>query len=352
MTRFRVALTGDMQARDGGSAYPMVDLSPLLRTGRAEIGYVPVPPDKLVRAADLESFDALVLCECGVGPDSAPANGRLALVARFGVGYDDIALDAMTENGVLVTNAPDGVRRPMAVGVLALLFALTNRVIRKNELARQGPAGWSKVAEHLGVGLVGRTLGIVGLGGIGAELARIARPLDMVFIAHDPYADPARARALGVELVDLDDLCRRADFISINCPLNEATERLITARHFALMKPTAYFINTARGRIVDQAALTQALEERRIAGAGIDVFETEPAAEREPIMRLDNVIVAPHHIGMTDQCFADIGKTSVEAALALMRGEIPANVVNRAVLENPVFRAKLARYASEFRGSM
>ena len=351
MTRFRVALTGDMRARDGGLAYPMVDLSPLTRTGRIDIGFVPVPLEKIVRASDLEDFDALILCECGVGIDSVPASGRLAVVARFGVGFDDIALDAMTASGVLVTNAPGGVRRPMAVGVLALLFALANRVIEKIRLARQGRAGWARVADHLGIGFVGRTLGIVGLGSIGSELVRLARPLDLRFIAYDPYVDPARARSLGVELVDLDELCRRADFLSVNCPLNDETDGLISARQIALMKPTAYFINTARGRIVDQAALTEALAMRRIAGAALDVFEVEPAPENDPLMRLENVIVAPHAIGMTDQCFADIGRTSVAAVRAVMRGETPENIVNRAVLNSPVLRAKLRGFSEQFGGA-
>jgi D-3-phosphoglycerate dehydrogenase len=345
MATYRIALTGDMQAPSGGSAYPMVDLTRLAAIPGVDISYIPVPADRIARAEDLSDVDALILCECGLGPQSFPGNGRLDHVARFGVGFDDIDLEAATRAGVLITNTPESLRRPMAVAALLLVLALANRLFDKSRLVHEGEAGWSRIAEYLGQGLQGRTLGSLGLGSIGGELFRLARPFGFELIAHDPFLDPQRATALGTRLVDLDTLCRRSDFLTINCPLNRSTEGLISAARIRSMKPSAYLINTARGRIVDQASLTAALAERRIAGAALDVFCLEPLPADDPLTRLDNVILTPHAIGLTDQCFADIGRTNVEAILALMQGRIPANVVNRPVLDNPLFQARLARLA-------
>ena len=172
----------------------------------------------------------------------------------------------------------------------------------------------------MGVGLVGRTLGSIGIGNIGAELFRLAKPFDMKFIAHDPYADRSVAAELGIELVGLEDVFRRADFVSVNCPLTPQTRHLVNAERLALMKPTAYLINTARGPIVDQQALTKALKERRIAGAGLDVLEQEPPDADDPILKLDNVILAPHALCWTDQCFAGNGAADVKAVLDVQHG--------------------------------
>ena len=137
----------------------------------------------------------------------------------------------------------------------------------------------------------------------------------MRFIAHDPYADPKLAAELGVELVGLEDVFRRSDVVSVNCPLSPQTHHLVTAERLALMKPTAYLINTARGPIIDQKALTEALKERRIAGAGLDVLEQEPPDPDDPILKLDNVILTPHALCWTDQCFAGNGAADVQGGV-------------------------------------
>jgi D-3-phosphoglycerate dehydrogenase len=163
-------------------------------------------------------------------------------------------------------------------------------MMAKDRLTREGPAGFARRGEHMGVGLVGRTFGSIGIGNIGAELFRLLAPFDMQAIAHDPFVDAAQARALGVELVGLDDLFRRADVLSVSCPLTPETRHLVNAERLALMKPSAYFINTARGPIVDQKALTRVLVEGGIAGAGLDVLEQEPPDPDDPLLALDNVI--------------------------------------------------------------
>jgi phosphoglycerate dehydrogenase-like enzyme len=196
----------------------------------------------------------------------------------------------------------------------------------------------------MGLGLVGRVLGSVGIGNVGAEMFRLARPFDMRFLAYDPYADAKVAAQLGVELVELDDVFRRSDVISINCPLTPRTRHLVNAERIALMKRGAYLINTARGPIVDQQALTAALTEHRIAGAGLDVLAQEPPDADDPILRLDNVILAPHALCWTDQLFAGNGAADAKAVLDVQHGRTPHLVVNRAVLDTEIWRRRMANF--------
>jgi phosphoglycerate dehydrogenase-like enzyme len=343
---FRVALSGDFRKADGSPTFPDFDLAPLAAAKDVEFAYVPA--ESPLRAKDLEDFDALILLVPRFGAESVPAGGRLAAVARFGVGYDSVDVAACTRNDIALCITPDGVRRPVAVSILAFILALTGKMMVKDRLTREGPAGFNRRGEHMGVGLVGRTLGSIGIGNIGAEMFRIARPLDRHFIAHDPYADKAVAKELGIELVSLEDLFRRSDILAVNCPLSDATRHIVNAERLALMKPTAYLINTSRGPTVDQKALTQALQERRIAGAGLDVFETEPVPDDEPLLKLDNVIVTPHALCWTDQCFAGNGAADIRAVLDIQHGRVPRGVVNREVLESPAFKARLDSYRRRF----
>jgi phosphoglycerate dehydrogenase-like enzyme len=166
----------------------------------------------------------------------------------------------------------------------------------------------------------------------------------MRHLAFDPYTTPEAAAAIGVELVELETVMRHSDIISIHCPLNDETRGLIDADRLALMKPTAYLINTARGPIVDQRALTDTLQARRIAGAGLDVFEQEPIDPNDPLLILDNVIVAPHALCFTDEVALGNGSSAIQSILAVARGELPRYIVNREALDTPQFQAKLARY--------
>jgi phosphoglycerate dehydrogenase-like enzyme len=230
------------------------------------------------------------------------------------------------------------------------MLALTGKLLAKDRITRQGPEGWARRSDYMGVGLVGRTFGSLGIGNIGAEAFRLAKPFDMKFIAHDPYADPAVARDLGVRLVGLEELFAEADVLSVSCPLNEETRHIVNAERLALMKPTAYLINTARGPVVDEAALTRALQEGRIAGAGLDVLEQEPSPADNALYRLDNVILTPHALCWTDQCFAGIGAADVKAVFDVMHGRVPTGIVNREIVDRPAWRAKLERYQAAFAG--
>ena len=341
---FRIALSGDFRKPDGSPTYPDFDLTPLRDVPGVEVAFLESASP--LRAEQLEDFDALILLIHRFAAESVPKSGRLAVVARFGVGYDTVDVEACTRAGIALVITPDGVRRPVAVSILTLMLALTGKLMVKDRLTREAAAGWEKRSDHMGYGLVGRTLGSLGIGNIGAEFFRLAKPLDMKFIAHDPFADPAVAAELGIELVGIEDLFRRSDVLSVSCPLTPETHHIVNAERLALMKPTAYLINTARGPVVDQKALTKVLQERRIAGAGLDVLEQEPADPDDPILALDNVILAPHALCWTDQCFAGIGAADVRAVLEVRQGRVPRGVVNRDVLETETWKQRLAALAA------
>ena len=345
---FRVALSGDFRKADGSPVYPDFDLAPLKSAPGVEMEFL--EPADPIRAEQVTDFDALILLTSRFQRASIHPNGRLAVVARFGVGYDTVDVEACTEAGIALVITPDGVRRPVAVSIVTLMLALTGKLMVKDRLTREAASGFARRGEHMGVGLVGRTLGSLGIGNIGAELYRLAKPFDMRFIAHDPAADAKVAAELGIELVGLEDVFRRADVVTVNCPLNTATRHLVNAERLALMKPSAYLINTARGPIVDQAALTEVLRARRIAGAGLDVLEQEPPDPSDPILKLDNVILTPHALCWTDQCFAGNGTADVKAVLDIQHGREPRVVVNKAVLLSEKWRRRVANLRARFGG--
>jgi phosphoglycerate dehydrogenase-like enzyme len=345
---FHVVLSGDFRKPDGSPTFKDFDLEPLRKQRGLRLDYI--EPGEEIRAEQVADADALILLTPRFSRASIHPNGRLAVVSRFGVGYDNVDVDACSEAGIALTITPDGVRRPVAVAIIALMLAVTGKLLIKDKLTREGPEGFRRKTDHMGYGLVGRTLGSLGIGNIGAEMFRLAKPLDLNFIAHDPYADKAVAEQLGVRLVDIETLFRESDVLTINCPLMPSTRHIVNAARLALMKPTAYLINTARGPIVDQRALTQALQERRIAGAGLDVLEKEPPDADDPILRLDNVTFAPHALCWTDQCFAGIGASDVRAVLDIMHGRTPPTVVNRAVTQSEAWKKRLAAFAERHSG--
>jgi D-3-phosphoglycerate dehydrogenase len=325
----------------------MVDLTPLATDPNIEVEMV-APVDGEMRAEDLAEFDALMLLMPRFGRGSIPHNGRLSVVARFGVGFDTVDVPACTEAGIALVTTPDGVRRPMAVAIVTLMLALTTKLIDKDRLTRAAADGFARRADYMGFGLVGKTLASIGVGNIGAELFRMAKPFDMRFIAADPYVDPAIPAGLGVELMPIDEVFRQADILSISCPLNDETKGMVDARRLALLKPTAFLINTARGPVVDQKALTEVLTAGRIAGAGLDVLEKEPPDAEDPILKLDNAILTPHALGWTEQCFAGIGAADIAAIVEVKRGNVPRGVVNRDVLSRPGWTRRLDDYRARF----
>ncbi len=344
MEKFRVGMDEEVMGLDRTSKNPDFDISNLEKEGDLE--FFPIDCGGTVRPEHVENVDAMLLGGTQVNADSFHPNRRLTSMARYGVGYDKIDPAACTDAEVVLTITPEGVRRPVSVSSLVLMLAVTTKLLIKDRLMREN--GFSERDQHNGMGLVGRTLGSLGLGNIGADFFGLAKPLEMRCIAHDPYVSPDRAKDLGVALVDIETLFRESDVLCVHSMLNDETRGIVSAERLALMKPTAYLVNTARGGLVDQKALTAALTEGRLAGAGLDVLEAEPPDPDDPILRLDNVVLSPHATCATDQCSYGISSLGNQAAIEVMHGREPTTIVNREILESQAWRDKLQAYGERF----
>ena len=346
MTRekFRVGLAPSFLDLDGRLRFKDIGLDLLEQEPHIEYHFIKtdqpfVPPEEMRGLDAFIAFSGVYTAETFEGAD------RLILIARHGVGYDNFDLQAATEANVMIAITPRGVRHPVAEGIIALMFALSKHVIARDKAVRAGE--WRNTIQ-MGVELGGRTLGSIGIGNIAGELFRLLQPFGMRFLAYDPYASIELAKSLNVELTNLQSLLAESDYVCVCCPLTEETRGLIGACEFGLMKSSAFFINTARGPIVNQAALTEALKTLRIRGAGIDVFEKEPISPHDPLLSLNNVILTPHAIAMTDECYQDIGRTNCRRVIQVSRGEIPDDIVNKEVLDRQGFQEKLARHRLNF----
>jgi phosphoglycerate dehydrogenase-like enzyme len=289
----------------------------------------------------LEPYDALVHFFTRVTAGSLEGVERLALIARHGVGLDMVDLDACTDRGVAVTITPDGIRHPMGSAAVALILAISHRLVERNTAFHAGRWNDGRFGV-IGFGLTGRTLGVIGFGSIGREVVRLLEPWRMRVLVSTPRPPDVPA----VSAVELDELLSEADVVVVACPLKPETYHLLDARRLGLMKPTAVLVNVARGAIVDQTALVEALRHGRLAGAGLDVFEQEPVSPGDPLFGLPNVVAAPHSLGYTDQLFRGCVESACRAILAVRDGQVPAHVANPAVLERREFRAKLDRRPS------
>ncbi len=311
---------------------------------RIECETMPPHPEKYAMAEVLNRYDAVFALATKIDAESLRGVDRLAVVSRWGVGYDRIDTDALTAAGVALTITPNAVKRPVTEAIVTLIFALSKNLIVQDRVVRSG--GWRGNLPRLGVNIQGTTLGSVGCGNIGREMFRLAKGLGFGrFIACDPFVTQDQVRDEGIEIVDQDTVFRESDYVTVNTLLNASTRGLVQERHFRMMKPTAFFINTARGPLVDHSALVKALREKWIVAAGIDVFPVEPPPKDDPLFELDNAIVAPHALAWTNELMRNNGYEASDSVLQAARGEVPNGVVNRAVLSSPAFQEKLKRYA-------
>jgi D-3-phosphoglycerate dehydrogenase len=335
--KFRVGVSQEVVTADGGTIFGE-DAMKILDDPAIEWEILAdrVPALTPEHAA---TYDAFCLMTAKVTRETlSGANRRLKLIARFGVGYDSVDVAACNEYGVMLTITPDGVRRPVAASVMGYVLALAHRMFLKDRLVREGR--WAEKGNFLGMGLMGRTLGVIGVGNIGAEIFRLAQPFNMRLLGCDPNVPQSAVDSLGVTMTDMDTLLRESDFVSVNTLLDASTRGLIGAREFGLMKPTAYFINTSRGPVVQEAALIDTMKNARIAGAAVDVFEQEPVAPDNPLLKIDNVILAPHAICHTDECMRILGERAFQAAVDLCHGRKPGHLVNPEVLGHKAWAGK------------
>jgi phosphoglycerate dehydrogenase-like enzyme len=357
MQPFKLFFTGDYLDESGEVKSGDIGLDALAASGYIETGFLrdqqPQPGDDTywdrlysleIKPEHVAQANGIVIFRPWVQA-SAFVNGaeNLLVVARAGAGYDKIDLAACSAHDVVVFNAPDTLTHSTASAALTLMLALAKKLPQQQELVRSGR--WDRQSEFLGDDLVGKTLGIIGLGKTGTELARLVAPFHMNLLAYSPSADPWHAESVGVELVDLDSLLRASDFVSLHCRLNERTRGLLGGRGLKLLKRTAYLINVGRGELIDEEFLVRVLAGKSIAGAALDVFETEPLPVTSPLLELDNVILTPHWLPSTHRAASATRDLVIRNVLRVAQGLVPQNVLNPEVLTQPGFRSKLARFS-------
>lgn len=294
--------------------------------------------DEVVRAA--ADAPAILNAYYWMGPELFERLPALKVVVRGGVGYDNIDVEAATKAGVAVCNVIDYGSHEVANHAFALLLALNRKIVPLDRAVRTGTVGYAQILmPHTGR-LAGQTLGLLSFGTIARAVAKRAQGFDMRVVAFDPFVEPAQAEALGVELVALPELLAQSDYVSVHTPLSNATRGLIGADELALMKPSAYIVVTSRGGVVEEAALTDALREGRIAGAGLDVWEQEPPAAENPLLALDNVVGSMHMAWYSEVSEVLRRKGHVETVADFLDGIMPRSVVNPEVLEEGALRPR------------
>ncbi|GJM97807.1 hypothetical protein PR202_ga14762 [Eleusine coracana subsp. coracana] len=261
------------------------------------------------------------------------ARGRLRVVGRAGVGIDNVDLQAATEAGCLVVNAPTANTVAAAEHAVALLAAMARNVAQADASLKAGK--WQR-SKFIGVSLVGKTLAVMGFGKVGSEVARRAKGLGMDIIAHDPYAPVDRARAIGVDLVSFDEAISTADFISLHMPLTPSTEKIFDDETFAKMKEGVRIVNVARGGVVDEDALLRALDNGTVAQAALDVFTEEPPPKDSKLVHHENVTVTPHLGASTTEAQEGVAVEIAEAVIGALRGDLAATAVNAPMVPNEV----------------
>jgi D-3-phosphoglycerate dehydrogenase len=280
-----------------------------------------------VDADGLKGFEAIVVGVQRITREMLQ-NSSVKIIAKHGVGVDNIDLEAATELGIPVTVTPNANAVSVAELTIGFIFALSKKLIDLHNNLYQK----RQFVSNVGLELHGKILGIVGFGSIGKEVAKRALCLGMRVLVYDPYVEESNLRELGVEKTELDELLRQSDFVSLHVPLNESTRHLIDREKISLMKRTAYLINTARGGVVDEKALAEALKSGQIAGAALDVFDVEPLPADSPFFDCPNVIMTPHVGAHTYEAILRMNMMAAESIVDFFNGKIPKHVVNRDVI--------------------
>jgi D-3-phosphoglycerate dehydrogenase len=296
------------------------------------------PERELVREA--KDVDAILVRSATISKPVIDASQKLVVVSRHGVGVDNVDVEECSRQGILVTTTGDANSEAVSELAFACIMACSRKLTVASAEFKAGK--WDRSA-LLGMELRGKTLGIIGFGRIGSRVAQHSRGFEMEVLVHDTNVDAESARAMNCTQVDLPTLLRRSDFITLHIPLVPETKNIIGKAEFELMKPTAILVNTARGGLVDEHELYNALVQKRIAAAALDVFDQEPMPADHPLRRLDNLIGLPHMGGQTVEAMVRMSKRAAENILLVLRGEIPDGVVNPEVLRNPAIRRCAAR---------
>jgi len=334
---FRIALTGDFQ-KDEKIIYPDFDLTQLKAASGIEYHFFTEHKSE-IDPEQLKSFQGVIVLTPRVTSHSLSQSQNLLAVSRFGVGYDGVDVSACTKADVVLCTTVGAPDRPVAEATVGWMIALGHRTIIKDKLLRKGL--WNERSKYMGGELRDRTLGIIGLGGIGSVVIELLRSFGMKQpLVYDPFMDDNKAENLGVKKVELQELMKLSDFITLHCPLNEHTRNLISHSELDLMKSSSFIINTARGGIINEDALFNALSQKKIAGAALDCFNDEPVIKPNRFSKLDNVILAPHSIAWTQELFRDMGKKCSQHMIDIANGIRPQGVINPEVFDRPTFQEK------------
>lgn len=282
-------------------------------------------------AAAARDADGVLNRAAPVTAEVIAAMERCRVIARYGIGVDNVDVEAATRRGIVVANVPGYCVEEVSDHALALMLAAWRKVVSHDKAVRRG--AWDISFRDPVYRLTGRTLGLLGLGAIARRLVQKVAGFGLRIIAHDPYVSAEAAAEMGVELVDLETLFREADLLSLHAPATAETRHIVNRDRLALMKPTAVVVNTSRGPLIDEAALIEALKARRIAAAGLDVYEQEPPDITSELFRLDNVIVTDHAAWYSEDSLAELQRRTAAAVCAVLTGKRPESVVNPEVLE-------------------
>lgn len=332
--KIRVGVTRDFMTPEGNIDFVKEIWDVLRENPRIDLEIMEDSAPTNINGEHTCRFDAIIMKRSPLRSEAlAPDNLRLKLISRNGVGYDHLDVDACTQAGVMISITPDAVRRPVASANVALMLAFAHRIFERDRRTRN--AAWDQRWNDKGIGLQNRVLGVIGLGNIGQEIFRLMKPWGMIHLGVAPNHTEDEFSDLGVSLVDLDTILKEADFLCICCPLSEKTYHMIGERELGLMKQEAYLINTARGEIIDEAKLFQALEKGCIAGAGLDVFEQEPPNPRNPLLSLESVILGSHNLANSEEMNQLANRSAAQALIDLADGLVPKNLVNPEVVEHP-----------------
>ncbi len=348
-SRFSVALTGDFYDAAGQLKYRDIGLNLLTSAAGVDVQkFAEHRPE--IEPDQLSGVNGVVVLTPRVTAKSLTASQDLLGLGRFGVGFDSVDVAACTAADVALFITTGAVDYSVAEATVGWMLALVHHVRIKDKLVREGR--WDERSKYMGRELRERTLGIVGFGGIGKAVVKLLSGFGMQTpLVFDPFVPAAVIAEAGAKSVSLDELLAQSDFVSLHCPLNDKTRNLISTRELALMKPSGYLINTARGGIVEEDALYAALSSGKIAGAALDCFVGEPLTGTPRWAALDNVLLAPHSIAWTDELFRDIGRAACQGLLDLAAGKKPRGVVNPEVFDRPTFQAKWERITGKSKPS-
>ncbi|MDC3116491.1 hypothetical protein OA529_02270 [Alphaproteobacteria bacterium] len=323
---FKVGISGDLLNDENEPCFGNAPLELLKNRKDIEISWM----DKTITEITSEMtslYDAILLNLPKANAHSVSnSDCKLKIISRFGVGIDSVDIEAMKRKNIIVTNTPNAVRRPVAVATLTMIFGLASKLIKKDNLVRTG--NWNQRTNFMGIGLSRKTLGIIGVGSIGTETIKLSKPFFKNILAFDPYLSKEEISQKGAVKAELNELATKSDFIAILCNLNSSTESMINSEFFLNMKRSGYIFNLSRGPVVNEIDLEKALDDKKIAGAGLDVTNIEPLHTNSKLLKHENVIITPHALCWTDECFNDIATEAISSILNFIDEKPILNQVN------------------------